>query len=143
MFAVMALSPQHTFQVLTKRADRMRNYVNCMVNSDDPGIAYAVDDLGGDYNADAVLPNVWLGVSAEDQKSADERIPLLLDTPAAIRFVSCEPLLGDVDLTAIPAPRYVPEDHELDWKFNSLVTGDDYRLLDDSGKWFHGEGDRS
>lgn len=142
VFAVMSMCPQHTFQVLTKRAYRMRNYVNCMVNSDDPGIAYAVDDLGGDYsNSDAVLPNVWLGVSAEDQARADERIPLLLDTPAAIRFVSCEPLLGDVDLTAIPAPRYVPEDHELDWKFNSLVTGDDYRLLDDSGKWFHGEGD--
>jgi len=43
------------------------------------------------------LPNVWLGVSVEDQEAADERIPLLLQTPAALRFVSCEPLLGPVD----------------------------------------------
>lgn len=45
------------------------------------------------------LPNLWLGVSVEDQKTADERIPLLLETPAAVRFVSCEPLLGPVDLS--------------------------------------------
>ena len=44
------------------------------------------------------LPNVWLGVTAEDQTRADERVPLLLQTPAAVRFVSCEPLLGPVDL---------------------------------------------
>lgn len=48
------------------------------------------------------LPNVWLGVSVENQRWADERIPLLLDTPAAVRFVSCEPLLGPIDLTAVP-----------------------------------------
>lgn len=46
----------------------------------------------------AVLPNVWLGVSCEDQKAADERIPLLLQTPAAVRFVSCEPMLGGIRL---------------------------------------------
>src|SRR5690606_37625495 len=45
------------------------------------------------------LPNVWLGVSVEDQQRADERIPVLLDTPAAVRFLSCEPLLGPVDLS--------------------------------------------
>lgn len=45
------------------------------------------------------LPNVWLGVSVEDQRAADERIPLLLQTPAAVRFLSCEPLLGEVDLS--------------------------------------------
>ncbi len=44
------------------------------------------------------LPNVWLGVSVENQKAADERIPLLLETPAAVRFLSCEPLLGPVSL---------------------------------------------
>ena len=47
------------------------------------------------------LPNVWLGVSVEDQAAADERIPLLLETPAAKRFLSCEPLLGGVDLTSV------------------------------------------
>src|SRR6185436_6596709 len=44
------------------------------------------------------LDNVWLGVSAEDQQRADERIPMLLQTPAAVRFVSAEPLLGSVEL---------------------------------------------
>ena len=47
------------------------------------------------------LPGVWLGVSAEDQATADERIPLLLETPAAVRFVSCEPLLGPIDVTVL------------------------------------------
>lgn len=52
------------------------------------------------------LPNVWLGVSVEDQRAADERIPILLDTPAAVRFLSCEPLLGALDLSAwLPSPR--------------------------------------
>jgi len=50
------------------------------------------------------LPNVWLGVSCEDQKTADERIPLLLQTPAAARFVSLEPLLGAVDLSVNVRP---------------------------------------
>jgi protein gp37 len=44
------------------------------------------------------LPNVWLGTSVEDQQRADERIPILLDTPAAVRWLSCEPLLGPVDM---------------------------------------------
>jgi protein gp37 len=89
IFTVMALCPQHTFQVLTKRPDRMREYFR-----------------DGGANTDVVLstfwqwpfPNVWLGVSAEDQQRADERIPVLLDTPAAVKFVSLEPLLGPIDL---------------------------------------------
>lgn len=81
VFEVMKLSPQHQFQVLTKRAARMREFF------DGPGRPWAS------------LPNVWLGVSVEDQAAADERIPHLLATPAAVRFLSCEPLLGPVDLT--------------------------------------------
>ena len=77
--SVMARTPQHTYQVLTKRAMRMLNWVQ---------------NYGGAWP----LPNVWLGVSVEDQRRADERIPLLLQTPAAVRFVSAEPLLGAVDL---------------------------------------------
>ena len=50
------------------------------------------------------LPNVWVGVSVENQQWADIRIPALLDTPAAVRFLSCEPLLGPVDLAAVPTP---------------------------------------
>lgn len=87
VFAVMALSPQHTFQVLTKRPERMRAYVRVL--SDDHDIA---------FHSPWPVGNVWLGVSVEDQTRAEERIPILLDTPAAVHFISAEPLLGPVDI---------------------------------------------
>lgn len=95
VFGVMAAAPQHTFQVLTKRPEGMREFFRWM-----EGWGYSDYRLDG-YLADGgawPLPNVWLGVSVENQHYADERIPILLDTPAAIRFVSAEPLLGPVDL---------------------------------------------
>ena len=104
VFAVMALCQQHTFQVLTKRARRAREYIGA------GGRASAVLDLvrnselGYMANQHALppqswpLPNVWLGVSVEDQQTADERIPLLLQTPAAVRWISAEPLIGRIDL---------------------------------------------
>jgi len=106
MFAVMALCPQHTFQVLTKRPDRMRAYCAAI---DTPArvwpLACEMGQPGRALSATLVkfgspwpLPNVWLGISAEDQATADERIPLLLQTPAAVRFVSLEPLLGPIKL---------------------------------------------
>lgn len=113
IFAVMALCPQHTFQVLTKRSARMREY---LINPDRAvKIAYRVNAWGDGVGRDAKvrraahntvggswpLPNVWLGVSVEDQQRADERIPDLLATPAAVRWISAEPLLGAVDLTKI------------------------------------------
>jgi protein gp37 len=115
VFAVMAMAPQHTFQVLTKRSTRMREY---MGHSDGLGLhSFGVKERvateagrmmeDGDNAHDAMingpwpLPNVWLGVSVEDQKRADERIPDLLATPAAVRWISAEPLLGAVDLSAI------------------------------------------
>ena len=87
VFAVMALSPQHTFQILTKRPERMCKYLSSPNRPDalDEGAAFSP------------LRNVWLGVSTENQETADERIPLLLQTPAAVRFVSAEPLLGAID----------------------------------------------
>ena len=102
VFAVMALSPQHTFQVLTKRAERMRDYVTEVPDRED-GIWPAAVEMAGLERARTMpdqwpLPNVWLGVSAEDQTRADERILVLLGTPAASRFVSYEPALGPVDL---------------------------------------------
>jgi protein gp37 len=106
VFAVMALAPQHTFQVLTKRPERMREYVLGMLSRRQFIAGYGALIWGGDrpdlvYETvdDAIakpLPNVWLGVSVEDQKRADERIPILLDTPAAVRWISAEPLLGPV-----------------------------------------------
>jgi protein gp37 len=90
IFGVMAEAHQHTFQVLTKRAQRMLEWSKSVAHYPK-----------GDRSKSPVPgwpPNVWLGVTAEDQKRVDERIPLLLQTPAAVRFVSCEPLLGPVDL---------------------------------------------
>jgi protein gp37 len=138
IFAVMALCPQHTFQVLTKRPERMLKYFTEKHRNPQgwPEEDYDVQTcirlsfgglLGGRKlpngrpnvmnffksgkaarygEADArvfsqwPLPNVWLGVSVENQETADERIPLLLQTPAAIRFISTEPLLGAVDIWA-------------------------------------------
>lgn len=96
VFAVMALAKQHTFQILTKRPERALYLLGagCM-----GGFEPAVEDwfvhLGG-KELIWPLPNVWLGVSAEDQKTLNERIPLLLSTPAAFRWVSIEPMIGPV-----------------------------------------------
>lgn len=79
VFDVMAQAGQHQFQVLTKRPGRMASVVRRV--QPEP------------------LPNVWLGASVEDQRWARIRIPKLLETPAAVRFLSCEPLLGPVDLS--------------------------------------------
>ncbi|MFI6055472.1 phage Gp37/Gp68 family protein [Streptomyces violascens] len=97
IFAVMAAARRHTFQLLTKRHARMRSLLN------DPAWVDQVRGraLGQGLPADAwqwPLPNLWLGVSVENQQWADIRIPALLNTPAAVRFLSCEPLLGPVDL---------------------------------------------
>jgi protein gp37 len=108
-FAVMALSPQHTFQILTKRAERMREYFSedlrqrvieageRMRPSRPPSHWYHISDWSC-RTMPWPLANVWLGVSVENQHFADERIPLLLQTPAAVRFISAEPLLGPVDI---------------------------------------------
>lgn len=101
-FAVMALAPHHTFQLLTKRHARMRS----LLCSHAFWTAFQVALLGRrrdgapvSYDADGPhLRNVWVGVSVEDQQRAAIRIPALLDTPAAVRWLSCEPLLGPVDL---------------------------------------------
>ncbi|MDA8190854.1 MAG: DUF5131 family protein [Gammaproteobacteria bacterium] len=110
VFAVMALAPQHTFQVLTKRVERMRDWFAPGYDNREHAVGQTMREIaasrGGD---DAGLPewplaNVWLGVSAEDQETADARIPVLLETPAAVRWVSLEPLLGPVDLERILWP---------------------------------------
>lgn len=100
VFAVMALAPQHTFQVLTKRSARMRAYMTDTSQRRSDGLGTAVVALDPTMPLECLrwpLPNVWLGVSAEDQTRADERVPDLLATPAATRFVSAEPLLGPID----------------------------------------------
>lgn len=106
VLAVSACAPRHTFQILTKRHARMRSVMTdprlreLMLAACDPASPYYAPGLDADAVAAAPwpLPNVWVGVSAEDQKRADLRIPVLLDVPAARRFVSAEPLLGPLRL---------------------------------------------
>ena len=112
VWAVMRLCPQHTFQVLTKRAEPMAEYWH-----DIPGrtlkIIWAMAEFVGrgapfagkgltthlrDTEHFIPLPNVWLGISAEDQQRLDERVKHLRRCPAAVRFLSLEPLLGPVDI---------------------------------------------
>jgi protein gp37 len=95
MFWVMALSKRHTFQILTKRPRRMKRWMEWA--------KHAPHDLAPIRDT-WPLPNVWLGVTAEDQHRADDRIPVLLSIPAAVHFVSVEPMLGPIDLS-----------HPIDW----------------------------
>ncbi len=87
VFRVMERTPQHTYQVLTKRPERMAEWVGQRYRNN-PHIGPA--------------SNIWLGTSVENQEQADARIPHLLATPAHVRFLSCEPLLGPVNLRSIP-----------------------------------------
>jgi protein gp37 len=96
VFLVMERAPRHTFQILTKRPERMRAWCQQWWP--------------------IATPNVWLGTSVEHQQTADERIPHLLETPAAVRFLSCEPLLGPVDLTP-----YLWEDAGPEWAGRNLA----------------------
>lgn len=97
---IMRRCPQHTFQILTKRHARMRALLNSDAFQEH---CHRLVGVGNDRPEFAhyrtwPLPNVWLGVSTENQQWADIRIPALLDTPAAVRFVSAEPLLGPIYL---------------------------------------------
>lgn len=136
VFAIAALCPQHTFVVLTKRSRRMREYFT-QAEGRDGSLQFSTRANGTsieremrireatapytaflgrcDWPYSFPLPNVWLGVSAEDQKTADARIPDLLATPAAIRFVSLEPLLGPIDLRALSAGA--------EWLYDALCGG--------------------
>jgi protein gp37 len=104
VFAVIAAAPRHVFQVLTKRPERLREYAEEAMGCGEHWLAHCERSHAPMWP----LPNVWLGVSVEDQKRADERVPVLLDTPAAVRWLSCEPLLGPVDLASMRACRGCP-----------------------------------
>ncbi len=114
VFAVMAICAlregrsSHTFQMLTKRADRMHRYLTAGIDDLRRRIAAVgarmMEESDGwhetlRWQMPWPLPNLWLGVSVEDQEYADMRIPKLLSSPAAVRIVSYEPALGPVDLT--------------------------------------------
>jgi protein gp37 len=99
LFAMFALRPDVTFQVLTKRPERMVEYLNRYPTA----LAVQYREMANANMMDWQqypwpLPNVWLGTSVEDRKRTHERIPHLLACPAVVRFLSAEPLLGDIDL---------------------------------------------
>lgn len=114
IFAVMDRCERHTFQILTKRPERMRDYCR-RING-------------------APLANVWLGVSAENQETFDERVPVLLDTPAAVRWVSLEPLLGHIDLIGKDEQGCALTEYEgrprLDWGVVGGESGSGFRPMD-------------
>ena len=119
VFAVMACAGNHTYQVLTKRAERMKNYVSNLtrerIQKQACGLSRCVQ-FEGRWLFDLPLANLWLGVSAERQQEADERVPHLLATPAAVRFISCEPLLGAIDLEPWLAwPERAPDVNDKSW----------------------------
>jgi protein gp37 len=107
VFCVMANCPQHTFQILTKRPERMLEFMQEALK------------LNGGYSLP--LSNVWLGASVENQKAANERIPILLSVPAAIRFLSCEPLLGPVEF--YKTANAMLADGNRAWDLNDLLSG--------------------
>lgn len=141
VFGVMAACPRHTFQVLTKRPERMTEWFRWCgesrgsspyVNHETSLCVYEAEKVTGEafgVKCQWPLPNVWLGVSVEDQKRANERIPLLLQTPAAVRWISAEPLLGEITLTNVvresigrnalavdsPSMGQWPAERHLDW----------------------------
>lgn len=129
VFAVMAEAHWHTFQVLTKRAERMRAYIGSDATLERIGlIQRRVHDDSCAYTNVAIdgiwpLSNVWLGVSVEDQARANERIPALLATPAQIRFLSAEPLLGPIDFYATSA--VMPVD-AYPWANGPILQGIDW-----------------
>jgi protein gp37 len=106
VLGVMADVPQHHFQILTKRPRRMLTVVHAWYEKSERNI----------------LPNVWLGTSVEDQKWADKRIPLLRDAPAAVRFLSCEPLLGPIHLRDLGSIDWVIVGGESGWEARSMET---------------------
>lgn len=146
VFAVMALTPQHTYQILTKRPERMAEYFtsgkrtfipgNPRSNGDGGYVAARILNEEGSIRDRVIeaacriadvkfagdlpetywpLPNVWLGTSVEDQKAADERIPHLLRCPAAVRFLSCEPLLGAVSINgSVQCTNCMHVDHKME-----------------------------
>jgi len=137
VFAVMAITArEHTYQILTKRPERMRAFMA------GDGTAQLVEDAMAEWSHgtldDWPLPNVWLGVSVEDQATADGRIPVLLDTDAACRFISLEPQLADVDLDsyldpffAADDPRsYLPGGRGVDWVIQGGESGRARRPFD-------------
>ncbi len=145
VFAVMALCPQHTFQVLTKRPERMAEYltfvntIDC-INQQITILGRECDSpeqtamIGGAENSRQwPLPNVWLLASCEDQEQLDKRVPDLLRCPAAVRGLSLEPLLGPMDLLRVDASGFGgPSGHKIDCVRKGYWSGGPFGFVNHS-----------
>ena len=128
-FTTMAKAHWHTFQVLTKRPERMMSLLR----------KWQAKGLTLREGCGVVLPNVWLGVSCENQDTLLDRVPWLLETPAAIRFISYEPALAPIDLHAIVARdgdgpardlSWIGSDAAIDWVIVGGESGLGARYFD-------------
>lgn len=107
LWEIIKKTPQHTYQILTKRPERIK------------------DNLPPDWGTG--YPNVWIGVSVENQDAADLRIPLLIEIPAAVRFLSMEPLIGEVTFFSNALMGKV-------WNYGIWEDNEDVEILDLNGK---------
>jgi protein gp37 len=145
VFGVMAITPEHTYQILTKRPERMAEYMQSLMTPEGHMRAIQARDKNNfdqqlhgailRLRMGTPLPNVWLGTSVENQATADERIPHLLRVPAAVRFLSMEPLLGPVDLRRVRfAPTQTVDAFTGRWSWNEAYPHTDGGFADLSGK---------
>ena len=155
VFAVMALAKWHTFQLLTKRHARMRSLLTSRdfqrmvgekIKTRWDKDARVRERTGWMWNVDGSLPkwplpNLWLGVSVEDETWAQRRIPYLLDTPAVLRFLSMEPLLGPVqlDMLVLPSPSAEDTPRAHGWDPKSEASPGAHNVFTD--EWWPAEGD--
>ena len=138
-FGVMAVAKRHQFQLLTKRPERAAEFFEWLSKDLHHKINDAVQEMVPRLADVAVFPtqkhgmvpdvpwplsNVWLGVSVEDQKTAEERIPILMECPAAVRWISAEPLLGPIDLDKVPGA------DQLQWVVVGGESGPSARPMD-------------
>ena len=140
VLGVMAAARQHTFQVLTKRPSRMLEYIRGLAGDYDR-LEEAARGCGYTLRYEGIplvrwpIPNIWLGVSVENQPCADERIPVLLETSAAVRWISAEPLLGPVILERLgqhwlgPASQRMGMNDGLDWVVVGGESGSGHRPM--------------
>jgi protein gp37 len=144
VMAVIALCPQHTFQILTKRPERMAEYftniedrtekiAECSMRApfgvwdDADTVCDNLFDVFRDYRL-TPLDNLWLGITAETQQRANERIPILKTIPAVKHFVSCEPLLSEIDFRQIVIPKWYCPPMTVEERFENKHF--DYQGLD-------------
>jgi protein gp37 len=141
VFAVMALADRHRHQVLTKRPRRMRallgrqgfrDLIAAAVVERDPTAAPLAEAVRDGQPSAWPLPPVWLGVSAEDTVRTRERLPLLADTPAVVRFVSAEPLLEPIDEALVAPHDGQPVLGRMDWVIVGGESGPQARPMDQS-----------